>query len=104
MQIRLDIQMQKDLNKKPSIGRLKDVLVNKIPYVPQTAKAKQFLLGRDIGDLLHIYHFWRQRFLQPMARNYHAPSSVRNDPFYVCNKDKINQLRRKIEAGEDLSN
>jgi hypothetical protein len=95
--------MQDDLNKKPSIVRLKDKLVREIPYVPKSQEARQFLLGHDIGDLLHIYHFWRQRLLQPEVRRYQAPSSVRNDPLYVGNKNKIDVLRRKIEAGEDVS-
>jgi len=95
--------MQSDLNNNPSIVRLKNTLVSEIPYVPKSAEAKNFLLGHDIGDLLHIYHFWRQRFLYPVARRYHAPSSVRNDPLYIRNKEKINLLRRKIEAGEDVS-
>lgn len=95
--------MQDDLNKKTSIVRLRDQLVSEIPYVPQSPEAKQFLLGHDIGDLLHIYHFWRQRFLQSVKRRYHAPSSVRNELLYVGNREKINQLRKKIEAGEDLS-
>jgi len=99
----MGLQMQDELNNKKSIVRLKELLISSIPYVPKCADSKQFLLGHDIGDLLHIYHFWRQRFLQPVARRYHAPSSVRNDPLYVRNKVKINQLRRKIELGEELS-
>lgn len=95
--------MQDDLNKNPSIVRLKNTLVSKIPYIPKSAEAKNFLLGHDIGDLLHIYHFWRQRFLHPVARRFHAPSSVRNDPLYIRNRGKINALRQKIEAGEDVS-
>lgn len=94
---------QDDLNKKPSVVRLKDQLVSEIPYVPQSAEAKQFLLEHDIGDLLHIYHFWRQRFLLPVPRQYHAPSGIRNDPLYLRHKTKIDQLRRKIEVGEDVS-
>ncbi|MDT0140220.1 hypothetical protein [Acidovorax sp. PRC11] len=95
--------MQDELNERPSIVRLKNTLVGKIPYTPNSAESKIFLLGHDIGDLLHIYHFWRQRFLHPVVRRYHAPRSVRNDPLYVCNKAKINALRHKIEVGEDLS-
>lgn len=94
---------QDELNKRPSVVRLKNQLVSEIPYVPQSEEAKQFLLNHDIGDLLHIYHFWRQRFFLPVPRRYHAPSSVRNEPLYLHHKAKIDQLRRKIEAGEDVS-
>lgn len=94
---------QDELNKKPSVVRLKNQLVSEIPYVPQSAEAKQFLMNHDIGDLLHIYHFWRQRFLLPVPRRYHAPSCVRNEPLYSHHKAKINQLKQKIEAGEDVS-
>lgn len=95
--------MPDDLNEKKSIVRLKEQLITAIPYVPTSGDAKQFLLSHDIGDLLHIYHFWRQRFLQPVARRYHAPSSVRNDPLYVRHKARIDQLKRRIEVGEDVS-
>lgn len=94
---------QDELNKKTSVVRLKNQLVSEIPYVPQSAEAKQFLLDHDIGDLLHIYHFWRQRLLQPVPRRYHAPSTVRNDPLYSRHKAKIEKLRHKIETGEDVS-
>lgn len=95
--------MPDDLNESKSIVRLKEQLVSAIPYVPKSAEALQFLLGHDVGDLLHIYHFWRQRFLRPVARRYYAPSSVRNDPLYVRHKARIAQLKRKIEVGEDVS-
>ena len=94
---------QDELNKKPSVIRLKEQLVSEIPYVPQTSEAKQFLLNHDIGDLLHIYHFWRQRLLRPVPRRYHAPSSIRNESLYLRHKAKIDKLKRKIEAGEDVS-
>lgn len=95
--------MQDNLNEKKSVKRLKEQLISAIPYVPKSAEAKQFLFSRDVGDLLHIYHFWRQRFLEPVARRYQAPSRVRNDPLYVRHKARIDQLKRKIEVGEDLS-
>lgn len=95
--------MPNDLNEKKSIVALKKQLVSTIPYVPKSAEAKQFLLNHDIGDLLHIYHFWRQRFLMPVARRYHAPPSVRNEKLYVSHKAAINQLKRKIEVGEEVS-
>lgn len=95
--------MQDVLNEKKSIVKLKDRLVSEIPYVPKNAGSKHFLLSRDIGELLHIYHFWRQRFLQPGPRKFHAPSNVRNDPLYIQNKTKINLLKRKIEGGENVS-
>lgn len=95
--------MQDNLNEKTSILDLKKRLVNAIPYAPQNADSKQFLLSRDIGDLLHIHHFWRQRFLQPGSRIFHAPSNVRNDPLYVQHRAKIALLRQKIEAGENVS-
>jgi hypothetical protein len=99
----VDLHVPDDLNEKKSIMRLKEQLISAIPYVPTSAEAKRFLLSHDIGDLLHIYHFWRQRFPQPVARRYHAPSGVRNDPLYVRHKARIGQLKRKIEVGEDVS-
>lgn len=95
--------MSDELNAKTSIVNLKERLVSTIPYVPKNAESKEFLLSRDIGDLLHIHHFWRQRFLQPGKRTFRVPSNVRNDPLYVQHKSKIERLKRKIEAGEDVS-
>ncbi|QII30771.1 hypothetical protein G6052_19305 [Stenotrophomonas maltophilia] len=95
--------MRDDLNEKKSIVNFKQRLVKDIPYTPNSTEAKQYLLGLDIGGLLHIYHFWRQRLLQPVARRYCAPAKVRNDPLYVGNKTKIENLRQKIEAGLDVS-
>jgi len=92
-----------DLNTKKSIVRLKEQLVSEIPYVPKSAEAKKYLLQHDIGALLHIYHFWRQRLLAPVPRRYLAPSSVRNESLYVTHKARIDHLRRKIEAGENLA-
>jgi len=97
------LQVPDDLNKKKSIVRLKDELVDKIPYTPKDAESKKFLLNHDIGDLLHIYHFCRQRLLQAVPRDYQAPASIRNSQRYIRNKNEINCLRRKIESGEDLS-
>ncbi|WP_234686386.1 hypothetical protein [Comamonas aquatica] len=95
--------MQEDLNAKKSIVSLKERLVSVIPYVPRNAESKSFLLNKDISDLLHIHHFWRQRFIQASPRKFFAPSNVRNDPLYVQLKKRIEPLKRKIEAGEDVS-
>lgn len=56
---------QDELNKKPSVVRLKNQLVSEIPYVPQSAEAKQFLMNHDIGDLLHIYQGTSKNLLAP---------------------------------------
>lgn len=97
------MRMQEDLNVKKSIVNLKERLVGVIPYVPRNAESKRFLLSKDISDLLHIHHFWRQRFIQTSPREFFAPSNVRNDLLYVQQKTKIDLLKRKIETGEDVS-
>lgn len=97
------MQNQEISNESSSIKKLKEKLIKEIPFNPKNKESNEFLLSLKIDDILHIHHFWRQRFLRPVVRKFNAPSRVRNDPLYVSHKEKINALRLKIERGEDLS-
>ncbi|WP_154724488.1 hypothetical protein [Thiothrix nivea] len=92
-----------NLNKKDSIKNLKDQLINRLPYAPNTKEAKDYLMSLDIGDVIHIHDFWRQRLITPKPRNTNVPSHIRNSERYIKNKDKINNLLSMIKNGEDIT-
>lgn len=91
------------LNTSKSVIAFKKKIVSELSYAPKTAESKEFLLNCDIGQLLHFFHFYRQRFIPVAPRSFVVPPSVRNNPLYTCNRDKIAALRKLIEDGGDLS-
>ena len=94
----------RDLNALQSIERFKADLAGEIPFTPNNRESKLFLMKLDIGDLIHVYDFWRHRFIMPSPRKTFTPNYVRNkDELYIKNKEAIKAVLKKIENGEDIS-
>lgn len=93
-----------DLDLLQSIRKFKEDLIAQIPFTPNNRESKSFLLNLDIGSILHIYDFWRHRFITPRPRKTFIPNQIRNnDPLYLKNKENVKAVLKKIEIGEDIS-
>ncbi len=95
--------MAVDIENLSSVKKLKKALVKEIPFVPNNSDSKNFLLGLELGQLIHIHDSWKQRMILPQPRRVHAAGYVRNDLLYIENKELIRHLRKQIEAGEDVN-
>lgn len=92
-----------DLNTQDSIIKFKKKLIENLPFTPNNAASKQFLLSLHIGDLIHIYDFWQQRLIKNCARTFITSSKVRNSIPYIRNKDKIRHIQHHVSIGSDIN-
>lgn len=92
-----------DINKISSIKRFKSRLVSELPYVPKNKAAKDYLLGLDVGDVIHIYDSWQQRLITSSRRDVIVSSKVRSSALYIKNRHKIKPLLELVRAGQNIT-
>lgn len=87
----------------PSVKKFKEALVKEIPFIPNNNDSKKFLLGLELGSLIHIHDSWKQRMIIPQPRQVTTPNYVRNDQLYIGNIKKIRLLINQLQNGRDIN-
>ncbi|MEZ9580327.1 MULTISPECIES: hypothetical protein [unclassified Vibrio] len=91
------------MEESKSLKAFKQLLVNRIPCVPNTKESKDCLLEQTLVLVLFHYLHWASRLIPPRPRTVIFNVALTVQPLWVKHSNDIQKIINKAEIGEDLN-